>query len=581
MIVTAVAGLSLIGLFAVFFVVAEPELLWPEAAEVAEATLHAAYPADKAFFETAYEFEGKNLGLSGQRVVAGIIPHHLLAADLIADFFRNLEGEAVDAVVLLGPNHFSAGQSDLITSAYDWQTPYGVLSHDAELLTGLQGIGAVAEEAVMHGEHAITSEVAFIKRTFPRATFLPVILKPGVEEQAATALAEALFKISQNKKILVLASVDFSHYKTSPEAQRDDQRSIAAIRSFDFRGVYQIEADSPPSIYTLLKFSQLNRARFSLLANTNSALLAGKPGLLSTTSYVTGFFVQGNAKLLFVGDVMLDRNVKTLVDGKGLAYIFGDLVKQRFFDGYDLVGANLEGAVTNGGEHYQPVKEFDFAFRPETVADLKGYGFTFFNLANNHFDDQGTRGMEETRKNLRDLGFDFSGCQNGVVADCSATTVAIGGKKVGLVGLSLVGAKLDVKKAEAVVSALKGSVDWVIVSIHWGEEYDQYVNTAQQNLAHALIDRGADAIVGHHPHVVQGVEVYKNKPIFYSLGNFIFDQYFSVETQQGLAVSLEFSDDGVAYALQPFKAVAGRITLLAGQEKQDFLDELMKRPDPQ
>ena len=143
--------------------------------------------------------------------------------------------------------------------------------------------------------------------------------------------------------------------------------------------------------------------------------------------------------------------------------------------------------------------------------------------------------------------------------------------------MSLVGAKLDVKKAEAVVSALKGSVDWVIVSIHWGEEYDQYVNTAQQNLAHALIDRGADAIVGHHPHVVQGVEVYKNKPIFYSLGNFIFDQYFSVETQQGLAVSLEFSDDGVAYALQPFKAAAGRITLLAGQEKQDFLDEVMKK----
>ena len=399
--------------------------------------------------------------------------------------------------------------------------------------------------------------------------------------QCRSAMAEALFKISQNKKILVLASVDFSHYKTSPEAQRDDKRSIAAIRSFDFRGVYQIEADSPPSIYTLLKFSQLNRARFSLLANTNSALLAGKPGLLSTTSYVTGFFVQGNAKLLFVGDVMLDRNVKTLIDGKGLAYIFGDLVKQRFFDGYDLVGANLEGAVTNSGEHYQPVKEFDFAFRPETVADLQGYGFTFFNLANNHLDDQGTQGMAETRKNLRDLGFDFAGCQNGIVADCSATTVAIGGKKVGLVGLSLVGAKLDVKKAEAAVSALKGSVDWVIVSIHWGEEYDQYVNTAQQNLAHALIDRGADAVVGHHPHVVQGVEVYKNKPIFYSLGNFIFDQYFSVETQQGLAVSLEFSDDGVAYALQPFKAVAGRITLLAGQEKQDFLDELMKRPDPQ
>jgi len=128
------------------------------------------------------------------------------------------------------------GQSDIIISAYDWQTPYGILQHDDEALDELLNadLGIKAEEDVMESEHSINSEVAFIKKTFPQATFLPLILKPKVNEQTAEKLAQKLFDIAQGKKTLVLASVDFSHYKNSQQAQQDDKKSISAITNFDF-----------------------------------------------------------------------------------------------------------------------------------------------------------------------------------------------------------------------------------------------------------------------------------------------------------------------------------------------------------
>ena len=555
----AIAGLSLIGLFAIFFVLANRQS--PENSND-QPKFHSAHPNDKEFFETAYRFADKEVDLSDQHIVAGVIPHHLLAADLIADFFQNLEGADYQAVILIGPNHFLLGQSDIITSVYDWHTPYGILEHDSGVLQDLleiPGLGINTEEDVIQGEHSINSEVSFIKKTFPQARFMPIILKPGVNQETATKLAEALFGISQNRKILVLASVDFSHYKNSRQAQQDDKVSIAAISDFNFSNVYNIEVDSSPSIYALLKFSELNRASFNMLDNSNSAILAGKPDLASTTSYVTGYFTQQKISALFVGDIMLDRGVKTLIDQKGLNYLFDELAGDGFFSGYDLIGANLEGVVTNNGQYYQPVKEFDFVFHPETVSRLADYGFNFFNLANNHFDDQGERGIAETRKNLSNLGFYFSGCQDGLIAECSSTIISIKDEKLGMVGLSTVGTKFDLEKAGEAINLLKGKTDWIIVNIHWGEEYDTHFDKIQQEIAHKLIDYGADAVIGHHPHVVQEVEVYNSRPIFYSLGNFIFDQYFLNEAQEGLAVSLNFLGDIIDYSLHPLGSSAGKL----------------------
>jgi hypothetical protein len=256
-----------------------------------EKKTHSSNPMDLEFFEIVFKFKKNELDFSKKDVVAGIIPHHLLAADLIAEFFYNLGEKKYDTIILIGPNHFDAGDSEIITSTYDWQTPYGRLKVDNEILEKISKDVKIDEEAIKN-EHAITSEVSFIKKTFPQAKFFPIILKPSVTLEKADNLARELFDLSKNEKVLLLASVDFSHYKDSETAQKNDKESISAITDFSLDKIYNLDIDSPASIYALLKFSQLNSASFELLHNSNSAILAGKPDIESTTSYVTGYFVK-------------------------------------------------------------------------------------------------------------------------------------------------------------------------------------------------------------------------------------------------------------------------------------------------
>ncbi|MFH1891039.1 MAG: AmmeMemoRadiSam system protein B [Candidatus Kuenenbacteria bacterium] len=556
--------------------------------------IHSSNPIELEFFETAFKFNKKELDLSNKNVAAGIIPHHLIAADLAAEFFYHLGDKDYETIILLGPNHFNSGNSDIITSNYNWQTPYGILECDHNILKNLSDLNGIrVEEEVIKNEHSINSEVSFVKKIFPDAQFLPIILKQNVGQQQAEILANKLFELSKLKKVLVLASVDFSHYKDSLTAQKNDQVSIEAVRNFAFDKIYSLDIDSPASIYTLLKFSQLSGAKFELLNNSNSAILANKPDLESTTSYVTGYFtkqdnvgisylpeninVKNSIRMLFFGDLMLDRYVAEKIKQNGIEYIFEKLDEKDFFENYNLISANLEGAVTDAGKHYPPLKEFDFAFSPEVMAGIKDYNFNFFNLANNHFGDQGTQGVNETRENLDKLDFNYIGCENGIADNCSSKVIALKDKKIGMVGLSVFWNKFDSEKAIQTISELKRKTDLVIVNIHWGDEYKTQFNGSQQKLAYTFIDYGADIIIGHHPHVVQGIEVYKNKPIFYSLGNFVFDQYFSEETQKGLAVEFIFKNDELNFKLHPLSSQKSQVNLMASVEKEEFLQKIVER----
>jgi poly-gamma-glutamate capsule biosynthesis protein CapA/YwtB (metallophosphatase superfamily) len=280
-----------------------------------------------------------------------------------------------------------------------------------------------------------------------------------------------------------------------------------------------------------------------------------------------------NLRLLFWGDVMLDRNVKNKINKNGFDYLFATTSKNQWrFNDYDLVSANLEGAVTNNGEHYAPVFENDFAFAHGVVKQFKKYGFNFFNIANNHLADQGQRGIIETRKNLDSLGFSFVGCEDRIVSEYSSEILNIAGKKIGMIGLSMVYGEFDRKRANALTKTLASSTDLVIVNIHWGTEYQHQFSKLQQQVGHELIDNGADIIIGHHPHVVQGMELYKGKPIFYSLGNFIFDQYFSADTQEGLGVAIELNSDKLFFSFLPTKSKASQVKLMASDDKKNFLN---------
>ena len=284
-----------------------------------------------------------------------------------------------------------------------------------------------------------------------------------------------------------------------------------------------------------------------------------------------------DVSMLFVGDVMLDRHVKEKIDLYGLDYLFEKISSSSpdFFNNYDLVSANLEGAVTNDGEHYNPINIYDFAFSPIDVVDLKKYNFNFFNLANNHFFDQGERGIIETRDILEESDFLYVGCKDKVVDDCSSASLEINKKKIGILGFSMVYGVFDLFQAQEKIRESVAQSDFVIVQVHWGKEYDHIFNSVQEYTAKALIDAGADLIIGHHPHVVQGMEIYKNKAIFYSLGNFIFDQYFSFDTQEELAVSLKIKDDIQEFNLFPLRSNSSQPNLMTKEETNKFFDRFI------
>jgi poly-gamma-glutamate synthesis protein (capsule biosynthesis protein) len=107
--------------------------------------------------------------------------------------------------------------------------------------------------------------------------------------------------------------------------------------------------------------------------------------------------------------------------------------------------------------------------------------------------------------------------------------------------------------------------------MHWGTEYQHVNGRLQAEMAHKLIDAGADVIIGHHPHVIQGIEVYQGKPIFYSLGNFVFDQYFSEDTQRGLAIGLVLDKDGIEASIFPLRSSASQVSLADEKEKAKIL----------
>jgi len=458
------------------------------------------------------------------------------------------------------------------------------------LIGNLVQSGYIIEENPFIAEHSISGLVGFIKKSFPKAKIVPIILKNKTTEKEVKDLSNLINQNVNKEKTLVLASVDFSHFQPAIVADFHDKKSNSVIQSFDFSRVYDLEIDSPASIYTLLEYLRLNKIQASeLIFSTNSNRLVGKlddPG----TSHNLIYFSKGGPKneklinFMFFGDMMLDRNVEAVIEQKGLEYIFSDLAgeEDRFFQGVDFIGANLEGTVTNEGKYYAPVKEYnDFAFKPEIVKELKKYNFNFFNLANNHITDQGQQGTDETRVNLEEMGFGYVGCGDMCLSEYSSKIIKVADRNIGMIGVSSIYTQVDLNKLDKMVKDLEDQTDYIIVNMHWGTEFTHYYNQRQQNIAYSLIDSGVDIVLGHHPHVVQGVEVYKNKPIFYSLGNFIFDQYYSDASQEGIAVglSVNFELDQVDVKIFPFNSNENRIYLMKQKGIEEFKQRLLKYSD--
>lgn len=285
--------------------------------------------------------------------------------------------------------------------------------------------------------------------------------------------------------------------------------------------------------------------------------------------------IEPTIALTFFGDMMLDRNVKKMIDVNGADYIFEKLFNESSSTLFasDIISANLEGPFANSRR--PTTKSIAFRFDPKLITTLQKYKFNVFSQANNHSYDMGADAFNESKQNLKNVGLDFYGSQY-QVNDDSLLIKDINGVKVAFLGFNDTNSAIDLTKAKALIIQARADADLVVVNVHWGYEYKPISNPNQRYLAHLFIDWGADIIIGHHPHVIQEMEVYKNRPIFYSLGNFVFDQYFSRETQEGLAVKINFGSDKVSLSVWPLQSVKSQAQLMGNLAANNYLKTWLK-----
>lgn len=259
--------------------------------------------------------------------------------------------------------------------------------------------------------------------------------------------------------------------------------------------------------------------------------------------------------IVAAGDILLDRGVSEYLEGSRYEYPYS-AIKEEIIKG-DIAFANLECPLTDSGSAVLKRPELVFKGNKLNGAALKGAGFDILNLANNHTMDQGRKGLEDTIKVLESSGIRALGAGRTRSEARKPVFMQKGKIRIGFLGYSDFppeGYMYDEGKADVArpdmkllgdeVKAAAEQCDFLVVSFHWGKEFDSYPSDRQREMAHAAIEKGAGLIIGHHPHVLQSVEEYKGKLIFYSLGNFVFDRQLPKGTDEAVIIDIAADDDG-------------------------------------
>ena len=467
------------------------------------------------------------------RKVTGIaVPHHLLAADLIARGFWTASNTKFERIILLSPDHFNKSRRPLATTTQDIDTPLGLLVNDREVTTALLEQNSLFDNSdLFRKEHGIAALLPFVKYFFPNARIVPI----AVSYSSTRAHWEAVMSALRNfagPDTLIVQSTDYSHYLPHEIAVRRDQETLNVIAAGDTHALEHLvqpdHMDSKGSQYIQMRLqNEVFGARSTVIANRNSKEYSamGK----QTTSYMVTVYspeADGDSKLryddqevfYFGGDVFLGRwFAKPLADPT----IANALVERiRNVTGGAPLIVNLEGLLLDD----PPDVPNDLHVMNASLAlpILKSLNVQAVSLANNHSRDLGENGFKESLAIVK---------RAGIKPLVHMSPASMG--RFGVVPVNFIGV-LDYKnypviKSRAQLRALcrMTARSPLVAFVHWGEEYHRVATAAQYDAAEILHDCGVTAIIGAHSHQASGnIEVLGGGEyqMTYSIGNLLFDQ---------------------------------------------------------
>lgn len=221
----------------------------------------------------------------------GVIPHDVLHEEYIGHFFSGLVAQHPQTVILIGPNHFERGKSDVILSDAVWETRYGQIQPDQDVVEKILEIpDVIIDVDAVRGDHSMTIPLSLLRQYLPDTKVVPIIFKANISRSEIQTLGDTLSQLL-SEEVVLIAAVDFSHYLTAKEAEQKDRYSQKALVDFDYDAFLHLGSnfndyvDSPSSIALLLYcMAKIGAVNVNILHHTNSGFLSGNLNI-PVTSY--------------------------------------------------------------------------------------------------------------------------------------------------------------------------------------------------------------------------------------------------------------------------------------------------------
>ena len=457
--------------------------------------------------------------------ISGItVPHHLLAADLIADACARVAGQGYERIIILSPDHYARSRTPFAVSRRNFQTVLGTVVIDAAAVRQVLQNRAVSASNLFSHEHGVQALLPFVAYHFPQAKIIALAISPAAKQPEWDLLAETLAPLL-TPQTLIIQSTDFSHYLPAAEARGRDQETLRVLSGGDPEGVLGLREpehlDSKAAQYLQLRLQgQIFQARPTVFANRNSQEYTSQP-LEKTTSYIVQLYsaekltVAGAERYCFAGDTFLGRYMALkLARGQFQENLVAKILK--ITGGARLI-VNLEGVIMpEGGEITGP---YDLCMQTAvTLPLLTRLNVRAVSLANNHSRDFGEAAYRNMVRSLTSVG--ITPLEKGEVKDLHHFRLG---------SYTDVDNRADQKTARLRRQDLQG-LDTVrrdkplFAFLHWGQEYSSGAGPREEALISLLQAKGVELIIGCHTHQAGRLVCRRQNCLAFSLGNFLFDQ---------------------------------------------------------